>query len=72
MCKQITAKQLNRTICANRVYVKHVVGEIKLWEVVGGLYRHPRRKLAQNVELCAGSALTEAYSVVGHVIIYTL
>ncbi|CAC5413927.1 unnamed protein product [Mytilus coruscus] len=43
-----------------RVYVEHVIKEIKTFKVIGSLFRHPRWKLSSIVELCAGLAKRRA------------
>ena len=35
---------------------EHVIRTVKLFRVLGTLYRHPRRKIIMIIELCAGLA----------------
>ena len=37
-----------------RVYVEHVIKEIKTYKIIGSLYRHPRWQMTSIVELCVG------------------
>ncbi|XP_071146166.1 uncharacterized protein [Mytilus edulis] len=43
-----------------RVYVEHVIKELKTFRVIGGLYRHPRWEMSSIVELCAALAKRRA------------
>ncbi|CAC5415812.1 unnamed protein product [Mytilus coruscus] len=43
-----------------RVYVEHIIKELKTFRVIGALYRHPRWEMASIVELCAALAKRRA------------
>jgi hypothetical protein len=54
--EQRRRRKFNRQLRRYRIYVEHVIKEIKTFRVIGSLYRHPRWELACLVELCAGMA----------------
>ena len=56
-------KRLNRRIAQCRIEVEHIIRELKLFRVIGSLYRHPREKMAQLVELCGGLAVRKLSSI---------
>ncbi|CAC5384042.1 unnamed protein product [Mytilus coruscus] len=43
-----------------RVYVEHVIKELKTFRVIGALYRHPRWEMSSIVEMCAALAKRRA------------
>ncbi|CAC5407160.1 unnamed protein product [Mytilus coruscus] len=43
-----------------RVYVEHVIKELKTFRVIGALYRHPRWEMSSIVELCTALAKRRA------------
>lgn len=57
MRRQIKFKLFHRR---RRVYVEHVFKELKIYRVIGALYRHPRWEFAAIVKLCAGLAKRRA------------
>lgn len=54
---QRQSRHLNTIIRARRVYVEHVIHLLKIFRILGTLYRHQRRHLASIVNLCAGLAV---------------
>ncbi|VDI80370.1 Hypothetical predicted protein [Mytilus galloprovincialis] len=46
-----------------RVYVEHVIKELKTFKVIGSLYRHPRWEMASIVELCAALSKRRADNI---------
>ena len=46
----------NRTHSQLRVYVEHVIRQLKIYRVIGSLFRHPRWKMTAIVDICAGLA----------------
>ena len=53
-------RKFNRMLRSRRVYVEHVIKEIKTYKCIGGIYRHQRQLLANVVELCAGLSQRKA------------
>ena len=49
-------RRLNRKMSKRRIVVEHTIRNLKLFRVIGTLYRHPRRKVVMIVEICAGLA----------------
>ena len=45
--------RVNAKIRARRVYVEHAIRQIKVYQIIGSLYRHKRNHIAPIVELCA-------------------
>ena len=45
---------INRIISKKRVYAEHLIKELKIYRIIGILYRHPRWEVANIVEFCAG------------------
>ena len=43
--------------CCSRVYVEHITHLIKLFRIIGTVYRHTRQNLASIDKLCAGLAV---------------
>ena len=42
-----------RQIAKSRIVIEHVIRNVKLFRVLGTLYRHPRRQIIMIIELCA-------------------
>ena len=51
--QQRQCRKLNAKINKYRVNVEHVIREIKLYRAIGTLWRHPRYKIRQTVNICA-------------------
>lgn len=51
------ARKFNRILCSYRGYIERVFPSLKIFKVIGSLYRHPRWEMAAIVELCAGLAV---------------
>ena len=51
---------LNRKLSKRRILVEHAIRNLKLFKVIGSLYRHPRGIIVMIVELCAGLAQRRA------------
>lgn len=49
-------RRLNTIISEYRVYVEHVIREIKMYKCIGSLWRHPRYKIRKTVDVCAAMA----------------
>lgn len=47
------SRKSNTKINKHRVIVEHVIREIKLYRAIGTLWRHPRYKIRQTVNICA-------------------
>ncbi|MES9881482.1 MAG: transposase family protein [Sedimenticola sp.] len=58
--QQHRMRKINLTLRSRRVYVEHVIKEIKTFRVIGGIYRHKRHFLAHITELCAGLSQRKA------------
>ena len=52
--ERAACRRLNRRISKRRIVVEHTIRNLKLFRVIGTLYRHPRRKVVMIVEICAG------------------
>lgn len=50
-------KQVNAKIRTSRVYVEHAIRQVKIYKIIGSLYRHQRKDIAPIVELCAALSL---------------
>ena len=46
----------NRTHSQLRVYIEHIIKQIKIYRVIGSLFRHLRWKMTAIVDICAGLA----------------
>ena len=60
MHEQRKRRAINLKIRARRVYIEHVVKDLKTFRVIGKVYRHNRRHLAALIELCAGLSQRKA------------
>jgi len=54
---QRKCKKLNAIISSLRITVEHAIREVKIFRSTGTLWRHPRHKLQQTVEVCAALAV---------------
>ncbi|CAC5400952.1 unnamed protein product [Mytilus coruscus] len=51
------SKFVNEKIRARRVFVKHSIRRMKIYKIIGSLYRHCRNDIAPIVELCSPFSL---------------
>ena len=47
---------INDTIRRHRIYVEHLIGQLKIYRILDYVWRNPRPIQRQVVELCAGLA----------------
>ena len=52
--ERAACRRFNGKLSKRRMIVEHAIRNLKLFRVIGTLYRHPRRKVVMIVELCAG------------------
>jgi hypothetical protein len=58
-------KRLNKTVNEKRVRVEHKIGSFEKYRVLSSVYRHPRKHIAQLVELIAGLVQRRHYMING-------
>lgn len=58
--ERAVCRRFNRKLSKRRMIVEHTIRNVKLFRVIGTLYRHPRRTVVTIVELCAGLSYRRA------------